>query len=54
MRRWQGEKLLKEPGQCLRLNQATVREDMHKDTSNVGDEQYRVREGGGEKEMKKG
>lgn len=50
---WQGEKLLKEPGQCLRLNQATVRADMHGDTHNVHDEQYRVTEGGGERKQGK-
>lgn len=27
MQQWQGEKLLKEPGQCLWLKQATVRGD---------------------------
>lgn len=55
MRRWQGEKLLKEPGQCRQLNQATVTADMHKDTRNAGDEPYRVieRVGGRKKERVK-
>lgn len=37
MRRWQGEKLLKEPGQRLRLNKAAVR-------GHAGDEQNWVKE----------
>lgn len=53
MKRWQGEKLLKEPGQCRWLNEATVRVEKRRDTRNVGDGQYRVAGRGGETEKER-